>query len=170
MKSNTILKLKLISLGKTEDAIGSNDFLTETYNLFNGCLENNIKYYECRQHLRILMGKHLNTEAFKTTTKYIIDNDVGVSRGEYEWGTQLFTDDILGVIEFVYKCIDYNIKTGDITEDKVNGYIKDMTLFRMDLTESDLEDMTQEQLKTLQDEAEIVSDRTLEDDDLKAYE
>jgi hypothetical protein len=78
----------------------------------------------------------------------------GLGLYEYEWGTDLYASDVFESVLYFNGGVDTAKEYLNIPD----NYLDKCTILRHDLTERELEDFTQEQLRTVQDEIDMIDD------------
>ncbi|MCP3685943.1 MAG: hypothetical protein GY861_25125 [bacterium] len=164
MKDSTKLKSKLINIGIAEDNVGKSKLLSDCAVICNTSLIDGLSYEECEQGLATVVFNHMTADREVTLSivKSITEGDFEGHLGmfEYAWGDYIFPCDALRPVYSEYDMIKANIFDGHFTQEYLEDVVlKDLKYFKMGLTESDLEEFTQTELKSIIDECLIVFKR-----------
>ena len=160
------MKSKLINLGLVSDKIGKNKFLSEIAVVINDSINDNLSLEECEKGMTTIMSRNMRDNKEETLKCVDATNedevDGLISLHNYEWGDTIFTDSVMTRLDFDKDICNLYVCDETATQEQIDNITDKFTKYNFDLTESDLEDMTQEELQTVLDESFLLFEKRFE--------
>jgi len=154
MTNEDYAAFKLIALDSIITKHGPNALFTDLAKMYTKLHKGKISRDLCSIGLRSVMEQHRGTLSYSKLIEIIEEPKESIAA--YEWGDNIYPSDLVTVTGWVKNSYAHEKKATNLAETKL---LEGLEYFRFDITESDIEDMTENQQKQFINESDTVQDR-----------